>query len=209
VARAISSLTENKTLKSVGMELWDGATEQLFSDLAASLSKDYFSQVGLKLTCVWSGCNVKTMWIETVDGRKWTSSTASLMELYPMESLISTEEALMREAVVIREMSELAGNPVSESTPGSSECNISIMESSSTIPLAASDSDAPEIVSVVVPATYPSSGQVVTIASPATGRTADVIIPPGSLPGGQFLIQFDEDCGSRNPLLTDDSLLSK
>jgi hypothetical protein len=186
VARAISGLMGQESLKTLGMEYWDGATNQLFSNLADAMTAEYLVQIGLKLTCTWSGRRSKTICIETVDGRKWAGSRVTLREVYRLQPVNSNEDELLRE------MTELARTgPAEEMAPWAITENPSsfgVVQPSSALPLAQL---APEIVSVVIPANYPSCGHVITVASPTTGRIGEVTIPPGSLPGGQFLVQFN------------------
>jgi hypothetical protein len=190
IARAISGLTVPalESFKKIFVEYWDGATDQLISNLADSLTQEYLSRVGLKLTCIWTANRVKTVYLETVDGRKWKGSAANLQELYPFEPLYSNESSLAQEMI---ELASLGPSDVAMQAPISSFfALISGMESSVALPSAPPSYFEPETVSVVVPADFPYCGDVITIASPVTGRTGVVTIPPGSLPGGQFLVQF-------------------
>jgi hypothetical protein len=189
VARAISGLTGQQSLKALGKEYWDSATSQLFSNLADAMTAEYLRKIGLKLTCTWSGRRVMTMCLETVDGQKWLGSTVTLREVYPLQPLNSQEDELLRvmsELVRTGPAVEMAPRTITENSS-----SLGVVQPSSPFPLPPSNQLAPEIMSVVVPANYPSCGHVITIASPTTGRIAEVTIPPGSLPGGQFLVQFN------------------
>jgi hypothetical protein len=170
------------------MEYWDSTMEQLFSTLADTLTAEYLVKVGLKLTCTWSGSRTKTMMVETVDGRKWPGSTTALRGVYPLQPLNSYENELMWE---LSQLVQVGPTVQISPWPMTAEpAAYSVVQPSPTFPPPPIHQTAPEIISVVVPANYPLCGHVISIASPTTGRIAQVTVPPGSLPGGQFLVQF-------------------
>jgi hypothetical protein len=78
IARCISKLAAHESLNHI--KHWDGATHQLFSNMADNLTQEYLYKVGLKLTCLWTANRVKTMCIETVDGWNWKGSTSNLQD---------------------------------------------------------------------------------------------------------------------------------
>lgn len=58
------------------------------------------------------------------------------------------------------------------------------------LPAAAAVALREETISVMVPTNYPRSGDTVTVVSPITGQILNINIPPGSVPGTQFLIRI-------------------
>jgi hypothetical protein len=127
------------------MEYWDGATHQLFSNLADNLTQEYLYKAVDGESCQ-DEVHQDSGWLD------WNGSTSNLQDLYPLEPLHGNKKALTREmSQLIR--TKPATHSAAQGLTVVYSANIGT-ESSSAFSSAPLTYFEPEVTSVVVPADF-------------------------------------------------------
>jgi hypothetical protein len=219
-ARVISMMDAHPLLKAILAPYWRLATEQLLNKLVNSLSETYLSRADLRLSLDRYTNGSTVVSIQTRNASNWQGGANGLASVYPLDQISCGYAAITAEMMALMpaaapspvsivqpqfsaplpappvapyggvaqgQVIAVSPGPVGTMTsaPGmfpSPVLSSPVMQQMARGPM--------EVLSVTVPYNYPACGNVITVTSPMTGRPLNCNIPPGSLPGGQFMVQF-------------------
>jgi hypothetical protein len=184
MARAVGRMRQQAALQTILMTSWNATIEPLIHKLARDLTETYLNKFGLKLTSKRLDKSIIILFaVESADKH---ILTGYLGGSYRQEELVSSHEA------IYAEMTRIINNDPDVTAPASAASSGSSLTGSPPLLATAEATTATpvpwaETLSVTVP---PNSGDVIFITSATTGRSVQVTVPPGALPGSQFLVRL-------------------